>query len=234
VNADWAYKLDYPLWSVATEWQIYFTFPLLLIGFRRMGVYLTSLFAMAIGWTIVVLTRHSMASLVASPWYLGFFALGATCAIVKIQWRLPRIFVAIFVIFLFWFGVNFISSIQINFMVALFLQENCIGLGAVLMIWYLCRWPTGWAARFLQASPIRFLGRVSYSLYVIHAPVLAICFLTALHLGLDPAITLLLMLTVSVAICIAVAYGLFKAVERPFMSSTSRARRDAVPQAAAS
>ena len=37
-NFDWVYRINGPMWSVATEWQIYFLFPLLLLPlWRRVG-----------------------------------------------------------------------------------------------------------------------------------------------------------------------------------------------------
>ena len=37
-NPDWHSKIDYPMWSVATEWQIYFLFPLVLLPvWKRFG-----------------------------------------------------------------------------------------------------------------------------------------------------------------------------------------------------
>src|SRR6266566_1837356 len=46
----WVYKINGPLWSVATEWQIYFFFPLLLLPvWRRAGIVATLAVAFGVG-----------------------------------------------------------------------------------------------------------------------------------------------------------------------------------------
>src|SRR6185436_4953598 len=71
----YAQTINGPLWSVATEWQIYFFFPFVLLPiWRRFGAAATVLVAFAIGsaltW-IVPSAAHAAAS-----WYLGLFGLG--------------------------------------------------------------------------------------------------------------------------------------------------------------
>ena len=78
VRADWIYKIDAPTWSVATEWQIYFLFPLLLLPLhRRFGAVATLLGATVIGLLPVYLfPGHEM----GCPWFLALFALGMQAA----------------------------------------------------------------------------------------------------------------------------------------------------------
>ena len=50
LNPAWAYKISGPLWSLATEWQIYFVFPFLLLPlWRRAGAGVTAAVALTVG-----------------------------------------------------------------------------------------------------------------------------------------------------------------------------------------
>jgi peptidoglycan/LPS O-acetylase OafA/YrhL len=145
---------------------------------------------------------------------------------------LPRIPLLVLIWFGLWFGIERGKYIS-NFNFGIFVQETCIGISATLMLFYLSQWRTGWAARFLETAPIAFLGKISYSLYVIHAPILAICFVTGIKCGLTANLEMLGLLTVGVILSIAAAYGLRKAVEEPFLAvrPAPRPRRAAEPVA---
>ena len=76
LNQDWAFAINGPMWSVATEWQIYFLFPALLLPvYRRFGIILVVLIAFIIGLSpSYILSGWS--EYAACPWFLGLFALG--------------------------------------------------------------------------------------------------------------------------------------------------------------
>lgn len=74
LNTNWILKINPPMWTVATEWQIYFLFPLFLLPmWRRFGSSAT--IATAFGSTLALfwVTHHGEG---ASPWFLGLFAMG--------------------------------------------------------------------------------------------------------------------------------------------------------------
>ena len=48
-----------------------------------------------------------------------------------------------------------------------------VGLAAAYFV-MLALVPNGWLSRMLRLSPLRFLGRISYSLYLIHSPILIV------------------------------------------------------------
>src|SRR5678815_519667 len=65
----WSYQINGPLWSVASEWQIYFFFPLLLLPLRRRfgnGAMLGA--AALLGYAPLLVAPQ--ASHRAVPWYL--------------------------------------------------------------------------------------------------------------------------------------------------------------------
>ena len=75
LRADWAFTINGPLWSLATEWQIYFAFAWLLLPlWRRTGALFTAAVATAVG---IWLGRFAPQ---AAPWYLGLFSFGMASA----------------------------------------------------------------------------------------------------------------------------------------------------------
>ena len=74
-----AYRIDPPMWSVATEWQIYFLFPVFLALWRRYGISMT----VAAGFLTGYLVYYASMSLaeVMIPWYTGLFAIGMAVAV---------------------------------------------------------------------------------------------------------------------------------------------------------
>ena len=75
LSEGWMDKIDYPAWSVATEWQIYFLFALLLLPiWRRLGAFAAVAAAFALGFVLHVAFHHALDG--ASFQFIGLFALG--------------------------------------------------------------------------------------------------------------------------------------------------------------
>jgi peptidoglycan/LPS O-acetylase OafA/YrhL len=74
--------------------------------------------------------------------------------------------------------------------------------------------------RLLEVGPLRFLGRVSYSFYLLHWPVFYLCVMTFLKAGLVPsgAATNLIVMYVSISATLVLAWLSYRFIERPFMS----------------
>lgn len=71
----WALKLNSPMWTVATEWHIYFLFPLIFLPvWRRFGI----IAAIASGFMIAIFAVGLRVPEVTGscPWYAGLFTLG--------------------------------------------------------------------------------------------------------------------------------------------------------------
>lgn len=76
-NAEWVYRINGALWSVATEWQIYFLFPLLLLPlWRRFGLLVTTVISYVLGLLTIRLGLGY-----ACFWYVGLFAMGMAGAV---------------------------------------------------------------------------------------------------------------------------------------------------------
>ncbi len=83
LNASWNTAINIPLWSVATEGQIYFLFPLVLLPLWRYGGVIAAL----AGGFVLGLLPHFLLPRAgnfdwACPWYLGLFTLGMAAAMI--------------------------------------------------------------------------------------------------------------------------------------------------------
>ncbi|HEY2301851.1 MAG TPA: acyltransferase, partial [Acidimicrobiales bacterium] len=76
-GSGWAVNINGPMWSVATEWQIYFLMPLVLIPlWRRYGATATIAVAFLIPSLVFFVVPNQYNLAWAAPWFLGSFALG--------------------------------------------------------------------------------------------------------------------------------------------------------------
>lgn len=74
---DWVFRINGPMWSVATEWQIYFLFPLVLLPlWRRIGPAATTALVWAIAFAVHFGVPADRNLDWAAPWFVGSFALG--------------------------------------------------------------------------------------------------------------------------------------------------------------
>ena len=75
----WSHRIDPPMWSVATEWQVYFLLPALLWAWRRWGTSGAVMLGFAVGLapSLVMPRGHEFAGCF---WYAGLFALGVAAA----------------------------------------------------------------------------------------------------------------------------------------------------------
>ena len=81
----------------------------------------------------------------------------------------------------------------------------------------------GRTAAVLGFRPLAFIGAFSYSIYLIHVPLLAVTWQYALDpLGLHGARALAPMLVVGLPLIVGLSYLFFVCCERPFMSGSQR------------
>lgn len=241
-SVDWVYKISAPMWSVATEWQIYFFFPLLLLPlWRRFGIGAAVLAGFGVG-LIPHFLEKSRAGIAYSdlgaPWFLGLFALGMAGAVVSFSQkesvvsyreRTP------------WPVITAVLGVLLALLLAKspalwtanpFLRDAFIGLFTSSLI-VTCALAamrpsqslTFTFVRFLETRPIMLLGAFSYSLYLIHQPILSLVYLPLHNAGLSGSVKLAVMLFFAVPLSIVAAYLFHLAFERRFMSSPSASAR---------
>ena len=237
----WHSKIDYPMWSVATEWQIYFLFPLALLPiWRRWGSGAAVLAAFLIGLVPLFLFFDRFSGV--SPQFLGLFALGMAAADINFSARAP---LAAWRNKLPWGGLSagllallvLVSLKHSSWPEAVAFKDILVG-GATACLLVACtrtltrhhetatdqspetRNRAPLALRLMESRPAVLLGTFSYSLYLVHAPVLALCQAGIRTLPLSPTLSLGVMLLGGVPLALAVSYLFHLAFEKPFLSPT--------------
>jgi peptidoglycan/LPS O-acetylase OafA/YrhL len=207
-----------PMWSIALECQIYVVFALLLVPvWRRAGVYAQLALAITIGLAPHFLLHGFLDGTV--PWLLGLFGMGVVAAQLStrapnvVTWRWISVVAAIAAIVTHGEGTPdgayWGADLVVGLAVAVFFVASS-GLRAPL------------AAQALSLRPIVLLGAFSYSLYLVHGPIVL---LTGAALQRANAGTTAAAVTCALLIplVLALAYGFYRVFERPFLSPALRA-----------
>jgi len=237
----WHSKIDYPMWSVATEWQIYFLFPLLLLPVRRRaGLWAMLLTAFVVGLVPLALLFGRFSGI--APHFLGLFALGMAGAEINfspnaslVRWRekLPWGLLAGSAVAV----LGIVSLKHSDWYLFVAVKDIVVGAMTVSLLVFCTRHltrahaardgradshystqPAPRVLRLFESRAAVTLGAFSYSLYLVHAPILAVCQSVLRPLPLSPTVALALMLSVGVPLALAASYVFHLAFERPFLT----------------
>jgi peptidoglycan/LPS O-acetylase OafA/YrhL len=228
---DWLWAIDPPMWSIAVEWQTYFIFILLLYpAWRRIGIIPTVIVAFAIGLAPPALGGSSLA--LGHPWYVGLFALGmlgavATYSITSsrdaLMIRLPTVgecgwawgLLAMMAV-LTPFGNDLLAGdVSADALLGILTMATIVAMARETQLHDTVRRSP--LTRFLESRLLVWLGAFSYSLYLVHFPIVSFCdrvLSPLVHSYRFP----IAMFAVCVPLCLVVAYVFHLAFERPFMS----------------
>jgi peptidoglycan/LPS O-acetylase OafA/YrhL len=218
--------LNGPLWSIALECQIYAVFALLLIPvWRRFGLAAQLGVALVLGFVPHFVFQHVVDRAFdwTVPWLLALFAMGVVAAgicarptLPKLPWNALAAAAAVLAIAVL---VPFRDGVTADF----WLWPGDLALGAAIALFFIAahRDARIVPARLLAMRPVVFLGTFSYSLYLIHAPLvdLAGVLLKRAHAGTLESV---LAWALIVPVVGALAYGFYRVFERPFMTPSFR------------
>ncbi len=178
-QSDWLYKINGPLWSIATEWHIYFVFALLLLPlWRRTSSAVLIVAATVLGWGLSLCLAPLWD---AGYWFIGCFALGMVATRAEREgWQAPWLLLATvgglaFIVIATWAVVNrvryqdsdWIWLPALDYLVGAAAACGLIGLSRSGRFAAIVRWP-------LTTSACVRLGGFSYSLYLTHLPILGL------------------------------------------------------------
>lgn len=221
-HPDWIGAINGPLWSVAVEWQIYLLFPLILLPlWRKFGAGVVVVGAVIVSVSPVFTGLGEW----AHPWLIGIFAMGmwsaqATMKPGRNRWAGP-----LSLGFLVLTLVAIVATKQLGIH-SFGLIETCAGAAvAAGLVWVgqrATRGATPGIVKPFQSRPMIRLGLFSYSIYLLHSPLLALANLLLLPLGLPLIGQWAVMTFAVVPVVVMVCYGFFFVVERKFLNTRQR------------
>jgi len=229
----WIYKIDPPMWSIATEWQIYLCFPALVVVWNRLGMRTCVASAFFVGFGVAALAGPLTNSAIQElcPWFLGLFALGMASAFgssAQVPASRQRgaisldISLGVLSVGCLWLAMGCATRQGRQFL----LIDPLVGLGTALLLMRWARRSTWDSQRpippLLPLLGSRFavwLGSISYSLYLVHYPLLALADSRLRELGLHDIERFWTLLLVVSPLVLGVAALFHLVFERPFLHS---------------
>lgn len=225
-----------PFWSVATEWHLYAVFPLLIWVWRRHGVA-----ALLAAGTVAAVALTALsdafpripvidASVPQPPYYVVLLVQGIAAAALAFSPRFESVramlrkgawlaalllVVAIGAAFHAYPIVDVPSVLRHNAMFRWF-DPLAGALTAALLVGLAGVAPTQPLRRLLESSALVKVGGFSYSLYLIHIPLLTALYGATLLLVEEPLTRFLLLLAAGVPVCLIGAWMFSRVFERRF------------------
>ena len=213
-----------PMWSVGIEWWIYFLFPAVLLPlWRRFGMYTTLALVTASSVGLHWIKGHPADFFL--PWYFALFGFGAAGAYVNFSpgagrergWN--------------WTGIAWVSGIAAGTLLLLahgwclarpYAADILTGAAAAaFIVRYAARAqtarPAGWLLGILQSRLALLLGNISYSLYLVHDPILALLSPAIRAMGWSLEAQFYANVCFGSAASLLVAYSFHRCFERPFL-----------------
>lgn len=225
-NAYGAGRISYVYWSIATEFQIYFLFPLLLIGLRRFGNRAVTLTTLVAGYALCYALRDTRFTHM-SVQYVGLFTLGMAAASVafspeaqlqQFRERFPfgmTAAVCVVSIACLAYALGWQHSIeQYPF------YDLPTGVLAACLLIIASVAPRSFVHRVCSWHPLAWVGTFSYSLYLIHVPIIVFVlrYVMQPH-GIEGGAGFVFLAIVGLPIIIITSYLFYLLCERPFMNT---------------
>ena len=228
-SRSWRFGIDTPMWTVALEVQIYAVFVFALLPlWRRMIGHRPQVVVLA-GCALVTGVLAIVGLAWVQPWMLLLFAVGM-CAAEASQrqsgWMHGHIDLIVLTLFAA-VAATFVVEQDVihNFNLLEFGREVMVGIATAVLLLGLCQaTPTdGRITRKIGAAvsirPFTWLGEISYSLYLVHYPIIGALAVTWIYGGRHgiPE-NFALFVVVGGALCLAAAAGFHWLFERRYLS----------------
>ena len=220
-NPGWIYQINGPAWSVATEWHIYFLMPLVLLPLcRLLNPWLMLVVALAMGPAITYLFPSAGSG---NYWFIGLFALGMIAALLTVRgtrdvrW-LGWASAGVFAVAVLWTILDAPDGRPAE-IVSETLVGAAVAMGLVAMGRATIVEKRSVGRRVFEWRPLVNVGLWSYSIYLIHSPLLGLANLLLLPLGLPTLVHWLVMVFLVLPLVLAACHVFFLLVERRFTTS---------------
>lgn len=242
VHEDWIRGVCSPMWSVAAEVQIYALFALVLLPvMRRWGWGATLALAVLIGYVPAFIPEHTEWQWPATQ-YVTLFGLGMTGALAAyarperkvltfLRERMPWMTIAVLA-----GGASLVVLQQLPWRIAEQYQppvDGLVGIATISLIMACTRTLSGQPTSRLQAAPMAVvaflssrpmmaLASFSYSLYLLHKPILVRIANVLRGQGLSAPMVLLIELVVAIPLVMVFAWAFHLIFERPFVGHPAK------------
>ena len=216
-------EINSVFWSIAVECQIYLLFPLVLLAYSRWDVLKGVLATILLACTAALLLHHTrLAGLTCH--YLGLFAMGNLAAVVarspetcwanwrKMPWHMITAALFAFIVL----ACSLCSALAASHAM---LIDLIVGAWAAALLVAGALQDRHPLIRALSWKPLVWVGTFSYSIYLIHMPLLQLAWqygLQPAHMGNTAAYVSLTI--IALTLIVGAAYLFHLAFERPFMS----------------
>ena len=226
------FKINSPFWSIAVEWRIYFFFPVLVIAWKKWGGLTTTLTTLGISFLLFsVLSRTSFFNPEPPGPALHFFffftggMLAAETVFSETEWgtqlrkNIPWTLLACILLMLA------IPASSIRYMqgISWILSDLLAGLAGMALLVAVLAFRSHPLNTFLTWNPLVKMGSFSYSIYLIHMPLMQVFLQYVSHpLHLQPIFELMFVFAVGVPLVISISYLFFLLAEKPFLSQRAK------------
>jgi len=217
-SPDWMYKINGVLWSIAIEAQLYLLFPLLVWLLNKANRLATVLSTLAVTAAILTVTPRAEKFY---PWYLALFTIGMAASHLAFsppKWRGPNALAAML------FGGLSLGMCVWSATKGFSMPVLDSWLGAcVVSVIYACTVSKNFTVgKFLSAKPLAWLGAVSYSLYLMHHPILQPLYLFRPKWAAGPLEATLYLSGVGLPVVFLGVVAFWFIFERPFISRPNK------------
>jgi len=222
------YALNGAYWSLALEWQLYLTLPLLIIGIRRWGLAWTAAAAITVNIAyrlllFMLIGEHRLAadSLLATavlpnqlPGRWAEFIFGMVAAELHQAGLLVRLR-------LIWAGPVMIALVGMGLLSVGNQWSHMLFGGVFVLLLAVVLKADNPIATVVSWRLLARLGTMSYSLYLVHQPIVqALAYLLRADAGLSSSATFIALIA-ALPVIVFVAWLLFASVERYTLTSSA-------------
>jgi peptidoglycan/LPS O-acetylase OafA/YrhL len=221
--------INYPLWSIAVECQIYLIFPLLLVLWRNIGLWRLAFLCLTVAYPIVYLTRHMVVSGL-NLYFVWLFVMGMLAAYSTtgrdplLNWMRRHAPLMMIIGFVLLAGVTLILGVEGGYFAMRYGRYFDIFLGAAAFLLLVgTSNGNGVLRTMLSWKPLVTVGTFSYSLYLLHAPFVQLAWqYGASRMPISDETRFALLVFAGIPLIMLISYGFFLLFERPFLNPSSR------------